>query len=106
MSARKLAVRLSREADQDVLDILLYTQRAWGTKQQATYETMMIQALEMLSQHPEAGRPRDDLFPGCRSVQVEQHVIYYHQRDATEIEVIRILHHRQDASVEVKEPPS
>ena len=37
MSARRLAVRLSREADRDVIDILLYTRRTWGTKQQATY---------------------------------------------------------------------
>src|SRR5215211_4370543 len=87
MSARKLAVRLSREADRDVLDILLYTRRTWGTEQQATYETVMIRALEMLSQHLEAGRPRDDIFPGCRSVQVEQHVIYYHQPEAKEIVV-------------------
>src|SRR5688500_7444608 len=106
MPARKLAVRLSREADRDVLDILMNTQRTWGTKQQATYETVMIQALEMLSQHPETGRHRDDLFPGCRSFQAEQHVIYYHQPGATEIEVLRILHHRQDASTGVKEPPS
>jgi toxin ParE1/3/4 len=106
MSARKLAVRLSREADRDVLDILMYTQRTWGTKQQATYETVIIQALEMLSQHPETGRHRDDLFPGCRSVQVEHHVIYYHRPDPTEIEVLRILHHRQDPSAAVKVPPS
>ena len=45
----------------------------------------------MLSQHPETGRHRDDLFPGCRSVQVAHHVIYYHQPDPTEIEVLRIL---------------
>ena len=106
MSARKLAVRLSREADRDVLDILLYTRRAWGTKQQATYETVLIQALEILSQHPRAGRPRDDLFPGCRGIQVEQHIIYYHQPDATNIVVRRILHSRQDASAAVQEPPS
>jgi toxin ParE1/3/4 len=89
-----------------VLDILLYTRRTWGTKQQATYEAMMTQALEMLSEHSQAGRPRDDLFPGCRSVQVEQHVIYYHQPRAGEIVVRRILHHRQDASTEIEEPPS
>ena len=104
MSVRKLAVRLSREADRDVLDILLYTRRAWGAKQQATYETVMIQALEMLSQHPQAGRPRDDLFPGCRSIQVEQHIMYYHQPKAAEIVVRRILHRRQDASAAVQEP--
>jgi plasmid stabilization system protein ParE len=66
----------------------------------------MIQALEMLSQHPQAGRTRDDLFSGCRSVQVEQHVIYYHQPKATEIVVQRILYHRQDASAVIQEPRS
>jgi toxin ParE1/3/4 len=106
MSARKLAIRLSREADRDVLDILLYTRRAWGTKQQAAYETVMIQALVLLSRHPQAGRSRDDLFPGCRSIQAEQHLIYFHQPRAGEIEVLRILHHRQDASAAVQEPRS
>jgi toxin ParE1/3/4 len=106
MFARKLAVRLSREADRDVLDILLYTRRTWGTKQRATYETLIVQALDTLSQHPQTGQPRDDLFPGCRSFQVEQHVIYYYQRKATEIVVRRILHYRQDASAAVEEPPA
>jgi hypothetical protein len=46
---------------------------------------------------------RDDRFPGCRSLQVEQHVIYFCQPDPDEIEVIRILHQRQDAGVVVKD---
>lgn len=82
----------------------LYTRRAWGEKQQLSYEAAIDQALDMLSTHPQAGRPRDDLFPGCRSIQVEQHVIYYHQPAATEIVVQRILHNRQDASVAMKDP--
>ena len=69
-------------------------------------EPRSTEAFMMLREHPHAGRPRDDLFPGCRSVQVEQHVIYYHQPNATEIVVRRILHHRQDASAAVQEPRS
>ncbi len=82
----------------------LYTRRAWGEKQQLSYEAAIDQALDMLSTHPLAGRPRDDLFPGCRSIQVEQHIIYFHQPRADEIEVLRILDHRQDASPAVKDP--
>jgi toxin ParE1/3/4 len=77
-----------------------------GKTQQSAYRAVIYQALDMLSRHPQAGRPRDDLFPGCRSIQVEQHVIYFHQPRAQEIDVLRILHHRQDASAAVQEPRS
>ncbi len=108
MSARKLAVRLSREADRDVLDILLYTRRTWGKTHQSAYRAVIYQALDMLSRHSQAGRPRDHLFPGCRSIQAEQNIIYFHQPRAGEIEVLRILHHhhRQDANAEVQDPLS
>ena len=104
MSARRPAVRLTSEASRDYEDILLSTMRAWGVEQKATYRAALTGALRRLRQHPGLGQPQDDLFPGCRSVQVEQHVIYYHQPRATEIIVVRILHRRQDASVAVREP--
>jgi toxin ParE1/3/4 len=55
--------------------------------------------------YPLVGQARDNLFPGCRSVQAEQHVIYYYQSE-TEIVVVRILHGRQDASTAVNDPRS
>jgi plasmid stabilization system protein ParE len=66
----------------------------------------MYSALDRLSRYPESGQPRADCFPGCRSLQVEQHVIYYHQPHPDEIEVLRILHQRQDASAAVTDPHS
>jgi toxin ParE1/3/4 len=78
MSARSVDVRLSRAALRDIDDILLYTRRAWGARQRASYRAAIYQTLGRLSRHTEAGRPRDDLFLGCRGIQVEQHVIYYH----------------------------
>ena len=104
MSARRIAVRLSREADRDVLDILAYTGRVWGARQRATYQAALVRALDRLSQFPEAGLPCDDRFPGCRSLQVGQHVIYFYQPRPDEIEVLRILHQRQDAGVVGKDP--
>ena len=104
MSARRVAIELSRAALRDVDGLLLYTRRTWGKGQQAIYRAAIYRMLDMLSQHPQAGRPRDDLFPGCRGIRVEQHVIYYHQPDASTIVVRRILHTRQDASAEVTDP--
>jgi toxin ParE1/3/4 len=106
MSARSPLVVLAPQAERDFAFILVYTQRMWGGEQRAGYRATIAQALRSLREHPQTGRPRDDLFPGCRSMQVEQHIIYYYQPDATEIVVLRILHHRQDASAEVQEPPS
>jgi toxin ParE1/3/4 len=89
-----------------VENMALCTRRTWGEEQRLAYEAAIYQTLGMLSRHPQAGRPRDDLFPGCRSVQVEQHVIYYYLPDDTTIFGQRILHSRQDESAAVKEPPS
>ncbi|MGH2615215.1 MAG: type II toxin-antitoxin system RelE/ParE family toxin [Thermomicrobiales bacterium] len=105
MSARRLAVRFSRDADRDMASIALHTRRTWGEEQQLSYEAAIFQVLDMLSQHPQAGRPRDDLFPGCRSIQAEHHVIYYYQSQ-TDIVAVRILHSRQDASAAVIDPGS
>ena len=60
----------------------------------------------MLRDHPFAGRSRDDLYAGCRSLQVDRHVIYYDRPDDATIVVRRILHNRQDESAAVEEPPS
>lgn len=104
MSARKVIVRLSREADQDLQDVLLYTRRTWDEAQYVRYRTAIIRTFRLLRDYPLSGQPRMDLFPGCRSVQVEQHVIYYHQPQVGDAEVLRILHNRQDPTGKVGAP--
>lgn len=104
MSARRVDVRISHAADRDVENMALHTRRIWGEEQQLNDEASIDRALDMLSRHPHAGRSRDDLFPGCRGIQVEQHTIYYYQPNDTTIVVRRILHTRQDASAAVTDP--
>jgi toxin ParE1/3/4 len=104
MSARKTAIRLTREAADDLTNISMYSWQTCGEEQATIYEAAIARTLASLRQYPQLGRTRDNMFPGCRSVQVQQHVIYYHQSGETEIEVVRILHRGQDASSEVREP--
>jgi toxin ParE1/3/4 len=106
MSVRKPVVRLTPQAEQNLENILVYTRHMWGEEQTATYRTAIERAIGLLHEHPPSGRPRDDLFSGCRSVQIEQHVIYYRQPQATEIVVLRLLHRQQDASSGVVESQS
>ena len=105
MSVREVNVRFTLAARRDLRSIALYTLRVWGRTRQESYRAALEKAFAMLRDHPRSGRPRDDLFPGCRSIQAGQHVIYYHQADAT-IVVRRILHSRQDASAALDEPAS
>lgn len=104
MSARSVDVELSGPALRDIDGILLFTRRTWGKGQQAAYRAAIYRVLDILSRHPEAGRSRDDLFPGCRGLPVEQHVIYYYQPNDATIVVRRILHQRQDAGAAVRDP--
>ena len=101
MSVRERNVRFTAAARRDLRSVALYTLRVWGIERQASYRAALEGAFTMLREYPGSGRPRDDLFPGCRSIQAQQHVIYYNQPDATTIVVQRILHSRQDASAAV-----
>jgi toxin ParE1/3/4 len=94
-SSRKL--RLTDEARGDVRDIRRYTARQWGPRQRDRYAAQLHQALRSLLDYPERGRVRDEYFPGCRSLAVEHHIIFYHLTDH-EIVVVRILHGNQDAT--------
>lgn len=84
----------------------MYTGRTWGGAQHAKYRRAIDQAFAVLRDHPQIGRPRDDLCPGCRGFPVEQHVIYYDQPDDHTIFVRRILHARQDAKAALTDPRS
>jgi toxin ParE1/3/4 len=104
MFARKPVVRLTPEADRDVEEISLHTEHTWGQERSFIYTSAITQTVGMLRDHPQLGRQRDDIFPGCRSVQVGQHIVYYHQPQADRISVVRVLHQRQNASTRVREP--
>ena len=106
MSVPERDVRFTPAARRDLRNIALYTRRIWGIERQASYRAALERAFKLISEHPQLGRPRDDFFSGCRGLRVEQHVIYFHQPRPDEIEVLRILHQRQDTSAVVKDPRS
>ncbi len=82
----------------------MFSDLTWGEDRSAAYTATLQRAIAMLRDHPQIGRQRDDVFAGCRSIQVEQHVIYYHQPQAAVIEVLRVLHRRQEPTSAVGNP--
>ncbi|MGH2618869.1 MAG: type II toxin-antitoxin system RelE/ParE family toxin [Thermomicrobiales bacterium] len=95
MSSPKRTVILSSEAQDDFIDIRMYTQQEWGEAQRDRYEAALLRAIAALVDFPEVGVRVPRLFPGCRVRPVERHGLYYRILDDV-IEVVRILHERAD----------
>jgi toxin ParE1/3/4 len=89
-------LRITPRARQDYDDILVYSEGIWGQEQADRYEAALNRALDVLLDFPLMGRTRDDISPGLRSRQAQQHVIYYRVKGNV-IEIVRILHERMDA---------
>lgn len=97
MSARKRRLTITPAARQDLQDVLAYTERRWGNDQRRAYRTRLQNGMRSLTDFPERGAARDDLFTGCRILTIEQHIALYHVTDRA-IVVGRILHVRQNPS--------
>jgi toxin ParE1/3/4 len=96
MSAPKLPVSLTRRAQRDFEELLLYSEQRWGEEQRDTHGLAIDRVPRPLGENPQLGRVRDDLGPGYRSYPAEQHVIIY-RVTRRGLSVSRILHHRMDA---------
>lgn len=95
MSARRLSVVLSPEAQIDFEGILVYGRREWGEDRANDYAATIYSAIQDLARFPYIGPARPHLFPGARCRVVEQHLVFY-RVDGTTVTVVRILHGRMD----------
>jgi toxin ParE1/3/4 len=87
---------LSPEAQDDIADILLYTLQIWGEEQQDRYAALLDKGLLFMTDNPEIGRGRPELYLGCRSYRIREHIVYYAVKGG-DINVARVLHSRMDA---------
>ena len=83
--------RFSSRAEADLLEIAEYTLRTWGEDQTIRYIDDLETCCQQLADHPELGRPCDDIRPGLRRMRQGQHVVFYRQ-EPEGILVSRILH--------------
>ena len=59
--------------------------------------------VRVLEDHPFAGRSRDEVRPGLRSVAASPHVVFYRIKDDV-AEIVRVLDGRQDIEAILTEP--
>jgi len=96
--------RLSSYADRDLLSILKYTKKVWGSEQGFIYLGLLGRGREKIVANPflPGRKSREDLAAGCRSFRCGKHIFFYRLRDNT-VEIARILHESMDFGRHVAE---
>lgn len=79
----------------DLRNIYEYGVNNWGTTQASNYLDNIKEHFWRLTEHPKIGLDRIELFPGIRSCPVDRHILFYRIQNS-QLEIIRILHARQD----------
>ena len=93
MTASELVI--SPAARDDLKDIYQYGCRNRGLVRSSRYIEYIKRQLWLLTENPEMGVKREEVRAGVRSVVVASHVIFY-RTHSSRLEVIRVLHGRQD----------
>lgn len=88
---------LSKESQNDLIEIRHYTQENWGNRQAKKYLIELTASFEKLSKAPKLGRAREEIADNIRSFLVSQHIVFYRE-GKNGIEIARVLH----ASMDIK----
>ena len=88
-------------AKNDLREIYQYGLRHRGQAQSESYLTIIKNQFWLLTQHPLMGTERPELLPDTRSLPIESHTLFY-RVTAKRVEIIRILHGRQDPQRHLK----
>src|SRR5262245_32447821 len=86
----------SPEARADLSEIWVSYVRLAGPRTADKIVTQIVRACRVLEDHPFAGRARDELRPGLRSVVVRPHVAFYRVTENEHAEIVRVLDGRRD----------
>jgi toxin ParE1/3/4 len=91
------------EAEQDLVEIALYTATSQGSLKEARAFVFMLQdKFMLLAEHPDVGRVREELTdvhqpgpPALRSFPVNKYVVFY-EPTAEGVRILRVLHASRD----------
>jgi len=99
MPAHQLVIALA--AKNDLKDIHQYGLRQWGQAQSDSYLTAIKDQFWLLTRQPLMGIERSELLPDTRSLPVQSHTLFY-RVTTNQVEIIRVLHGRQDPQRHLK----
>ena len=97
-----LAIFLTPSASGDLAEIWEFI-AADNPAQADAFIDLIDAKFQNLSRYPEAGRPRDELLDGLRSLPVGRYLIFYLQDDVC-LRIIRVLHGARDVEAVFADP--
>jgi toxin ParE1/3/4 len=89
---------ISVKAKEDLQLIWEYTLENWSENQADDYYFSIFNKIEQLCDHPLSGIDCEFIKPGYRKSWIKSHVIFYRIASNHKIEIIRILHQKQDVN--------
>ncbi len=95
MSDNIYVLNISQDAYDDLTDIQQYTLETFGESQLIKYESLLNEALLLISSNPEIGHSRPDIPNEYLAWPVGEHIFIYRIEDAI-IYLVRVLHNRMD----------
>jgi len=105
MSYPKYSYFLAPKAEQDVVDIAAFGTYEWGELEATRYTQQFLDAFNELTLFPHLGQAVVLEHPHYRSWRVGSHIVFYRVDESIkEIEIVRILHARMDASRHLDRP--
>ncbi|WP_333608045.1 type II toxin-antitoxin system RelE/ParE family toxin [Arsukibacterium sp.] len=93
MPAFKLII--APAAKNDLREIYQYGLGTWGQAQSDSYLLAIKNRFWLLTEQPLIGVERPELLPHIRSLPIQSHILFY-RVIANRVEIIRVLHGRQD----------
>jgi toxin ParE1/3/4 len=91
----KRKIHKHSRAEGDLIEIWEYTLGEWDAEQADKYLDELGNRIQLLSENPEMGAPRDYVRAGYRVLFVNSHAVYYTVTPST-IHIIRVLHGKMD----------
>ena len=82
---------LTREAEDDIDGIGLYSFKNWGLKRAESYLKNLDACFESLRDCHRLDRTRDDIKPGLLSRSCQKHVIFFTRDASGRVVILRIL---------------
>jgi len=93
--SRRRPITWSPEARSDLSEIWNYYANAAGRQTANKIAREIDQACSLLRRYPLAGRARDEMRPGFRSIAAAPHIVFYRVRNGV-AEIVRVLDGRRD----------
>ena len=87
---------LSRQAEEDIVDIYLAGTERFGIRQAERYHALLEKSFLFLADNPLAARQRDEIVPPVRIHPVGSHLIVYTLDEKDRIFIVRVRHAHED----------